>query len=793
MGITNLKYKNIFALALLIGIFVCGLNFRQWYIANHREKKNISLIYSLSANKSSCMIFEEHIKQEFKNYGIDAVFDRFYLDCNCYDLENGTNNIREHLELIKSKTIGLILVVGDQATNALLSTRHPLLFSTPVVACNVHFPDEKLIKEYERKKVYVLRDTPDFKRNIEFIKSLHPHTGMEIVFNVDVTPLGRQSFDLLTKYADRKNVQVLGQQSAFSLEHEYKAMMDMVQYYNLMPALANNHINKNELMISLCPFRYIKGLSLLVMMEKSGSEQGQKAFLLDKFDVVSLPIVNALNIPSFSCIREGFGGEGKIVGGYMATSEISARSAVELSVRLMNKEKIGMPKIRDLEKEYVLDWSCFSTYKDNDIKRVPRNTRIINYPLYEHYRQELYLLIALFILAFIFITISLLRMRRRSLIERKNMEMLEEAHKRLTLSADGGQISLWNMQGNVIEFDDNYTRLTGLQRRRFSRVTFSRFTHPDDLPSLGTLYETLCQSSDMQIRRMRFCFSGNKDEYQWYELRCRSLKDAKGEMMLAGVIQNIQELVEREHQLILAKQMAEKAELKQSFLNNMSHEIRTPLNAIVGFTNLLTSNDADEIDEEEKANMLEIINHNNDLLLKLINDIVEISHFDSGYTNFEIKRWNITEIIKEVYATYQPLIQPSLQFHLELDESLYLSVNIDRERFIQVISNFLNNANKFTQKGYITLGCKVDRKQNEVCIYVKDSGKGINEKELIMIFDRFYKSDEFEQGSGLGLSISKIIIEKLSGRIEVHSEAGKGSCFSAVLSLASADSDVTDD
>lgn len=739
------------------------------------------------------MIFEEHVKQEFKNHGIDAAFDRFYLDCNYYNIENETNNIKQYLELIKSKTINLILVVGDQATNALLSTRHPLLFSTPVVACNVHFPDEKLIKEYERKKVYVLRDTPDFKRNIEFIKSLHPHTGMEIVFNVDVTPLGRQSFDLLTKYADRKNVQVLGQQSAFSLEHEYKAMMDMVQYYDLMPALANNHINKNELMISLYPFRYIKGLSLLVMMEKSGSEQGQKAFLLDKFDVVSLPIVNALNIPSFSCIREGFGGESKIVGGYMATSEISARSAVNLSVRLMNKEKIGMPKIRDLEKEYVLDWSCFSTYKDNDIKKVPRNTRIINYPLYEHYRQELYLLIVLFILAFIFITISLLRMRRRSLIERKNLEMLEEAHKRLTLSADGGQISLWNMQGNIIEFDDNYTRLTGLQRRRFSRVTFSRFAHPDDLQALGTLYETLLQSSDMQIRRMRFCFSENKEEYQWYELRCRSLKDAKDEMMLAGIIQNIQELVEREHQLILAKQMAEKAELKQSFLNNMSHEIRTPLNAIVGFTNLLTSNDADEINEEEKANMLEIINHNNDLLLKLINDIVEISHFDSGYTNFEIKRWNITEIIKEVYATYQPLIQPSLQFHLELNESLYLPVNIDRERFIQVIFNFLNNANKFTQKGYITLGCKVDRKQNEVCIYVKDSGKGINEKELIMIFDRFYKSDEFEQGSGLGLSISKIIIEKLSGRIEVHSEVGKGSCFSAVLSLASTDSDVTDD
>ena len=182
--------------------------------------------------------------------------------------------------------------------------------------------------------------------------------------------------------------------------------------------------------------------------------------------------------------------------------------------------------------------------------------------------------------------------------------------------------------------------------------------------------------------------------------------------------------------------------------------------------------------------MLDIINRNNELLLKLINDMVEISHLDSGYMSFEIERWNITGIVKEIYAIYQPLIQPSLQFHLKLDEALYLPVDIDRQRFIQVISNFLDNANKFTQEGYITLGCKVIEEQNEVCIYVEDSGKGIDEKEQIMIFDRFYKSDEFGQGSGLGLSISKVIIEKLSGRIEVRSKVGKGSCFSVFLSLA---------
>ena len=783
MEFINPKFKYIFASILLLGGFLCGYNFKQWYVTNHRNEKHISLIYSCSKKEADRGQFEELLKKEFRSKGVEPIFDKFYLDCNRFGQKVEIEHISNYLETLKSKPIDLVMVMGDQATYSLLSTRHPLLYSVPVVACNVHFPDEDLLKKYESRKVYALRDTPDFKHNMEFIRSLQPHVGLEIVYNIDLTPLGHKSFDLLNQVVDRKDVQILGHKSAFSMEYEYKEMREMIEYYNLMPAVANNRIKKNELTISLCPFRYIKGASLLVMMENSKSEQGKKAFLLDKFDMVSFPIVNALSIPSFSCVHAGFGEGNKIVGGYMATKEISVQAAADLSTRLMNKEKIGMPKIRDLRKEYVLDWSVFSTYNGYDIKNVGKNVRIINYPIYDHYREEFYLLGVLFV--FIFISVSLLHTRRRSLIERKNLKILEEAHKRLTLSADGGQISLWNMQGSDIEFDDNYARLTGVEKRKFKRTDFLEYVHPDDSQLLSSFYEALCKSPGVEIQRVRFRFDEKKG-YQWYELRCRSLKDIKGEMMLAGIMQNIQESVEREHQLIVAKQMAEKAELKQSFLNNMSHEIRTPLNAIVGFTNVLLGEGSEEIDPDEKASMLEIINHNNELLLKLINDVLEISRLDSGSLDFDMKEWNMTDIVKEIYKTYQPLIRSSLQFRLELDDTVSVPVHTDRLRLAQVISNFLNNANKFTQNGYIALGCKVDKKHREVRIYVEDSGKGIDEKELMMIFERFYKTDEFEQGSGLGLAISKVIIERLSGRIKVHSEKGKGSCFTVILSLADA-------
>lgn len=725
--------------------------------------------------------FEELLRQEFRKQGIEPVFDKFYLDFNTVAPEEGIKNMEAYLEIIKDKPVALILTVGDQAASALFTTRHRLLSSVPVVACNVHFPDEKLIKEYERRKVYVLRDAPDFQRNIDFIKSLRPQVGIDVIYNIDLTPLGRKSFDLLTRFADRKEMRLLGCGSAFSAEPEYKELQEMVEHYNLMPARAGSHVGKDEITISLCPFRYTKGTSLLVDMEKSKSGQEKEVFLLDKFDQMSLPITKALNIPSFSCIRQGFGEDAKIVGGYMATDEISARTAADFSVRLMNKEKIGMPKIRDMEKEYVLDWTYFSAYADFDVENVPEDVRIINYSFYDRYRNELYFLTGLFILAFILVLVSWLRIRRRSREERKNLEMLEEIHKRLTLSMDGGRVALWDIQGDNIEFDENYTRLVGMEQRTFVRTDFLKYAYPDDVSLLNSLYETLHQSTDMHVRRVRFSFS--EENYRWYELRCRSLKDAKGRIMLAGVMQDIQLQVEREEQLIQAKQMAENAELKQSFLNNMSHEIRTPLNAIVGFTNLLVGEGGDEIEPEEKKAMLEIINRNNELLLKLVNDVVEISRLDSGNLDLEIKEWNMTTVVKEIYMAYQALIKPSLQFHLVLDESLSLPVRIDRMRFIQVISNFLNNADKFTRSGSVTLGCSVDKEHRKVSVYVQDTGKGIDEKELMMIFDRFYKTDEFEQGSGLGLSICKVIIERLCGRIEVQSEVGKGSRFTVILSL----------
>lgn len=762
------KLKYVLAFIFLLCAFWCGVNFKRWYTINHRIEKMISLVYSSSPQYDCYGNFEELLVKEFRKQGIEPIFEKFYLDFNTVTPEDGIKNMEVYLEVIRDKPIALMLTVGDQAASALFSTRHRLLSSIPVVACNVHFPDEKLIKEYERRKVYVLRDAPDFKRNIDFIRALQPHVGIDVIYNIDLTPLGYKSFDLLTRFADRKEIRLLGYESAFSVESEYRKLQEMVEHYNLMPAKVNNHIEKDELTISLCPFRYTKGTSLFVDMEKSKSGQRREFFLLDKFDQMSLPITKALNIPSFSCIRQGFGEDAKIVGGYMATDEISARTAADFSVRLMNKEKIGMPKIRDMEKEYVLDWTYFSSYTDFDVKNVPEDVRIINYSFYDRYRKELYFLPGLFILTFILVLISLLRMRRRSRVERKNMEMLEETHRRLMLSTDGGRISLWDIQGENIEFDENYTRLVGMEQRTFVRTDFLKYAYPDDVPLLNSLYETLHQSTDMQVRRVRFSFS--EEDYRWYELRCRSLKDAKGRIMLAGIMQDIQIQVEHEEQLIQAKQMAENAELKQSFLNNMSHEIRTPLNAIIGFSDLLV--EAENL--EERKEYVKIVRNNNELLLQLITDILDLSKIEAGTFEFSCGDVDVNLLCEDIVCCMQMKVHEEVEllFDSHLPQCHIIS---DRNRLHQVILNFVNNAIKFTSQGSIRVGYQV--KGEELEVYVQDTGVGIDEEQQLHIFERFVKLNSFVPGTGLGLSICQSIIEQLGGRIGVDSELGKGSRF----------------
>jgi len=211
--------------------------------------------------------------------------------------------------------------------------------------------------------------------------------------------------------------------------------------------------------------------------------------------------------------------------------------------------------------------------------------------------------------------------------------------------------------------------------------------------------------------------------------------------------------------------------LKSTFLANMSHEIRTPLNAIVGFSELL----AETSNPEEIIEYKNIIENNSDLLLQLIGDILDLSKIDAGTYDFIEKKVNVIILLDEIVRAAVPRAKPGVAILFESNFSI-CELWLDKNRFSQVVNNFINNAIKFTTKGRIvvSVGEELD---GDLCFYVTDTGKGIPKDKVDKVFDRFVKLDAFVQGTGLGLSICKVIIEKIGGEIGVDSVYGEGSTF----------------
>ena len=239
-------------------------------------------------------------------------------------------------------------------------------------------------------------------------------------------------------------------------------------------------------------------------------------------------------------------------------------------------------------------------------------------------------------------------------------------------------------------------------------------------------------------------------------------------------VHDITQLKETEKQLTLAKEKAENADLsKSTFLANMSHEIRTPLNAITGFAEILASANT----EEEKAQYQEIIKMNADLLLQLVNDILDMSKIEAGTLEFVYTKVDINLLLSDLRQLFQMKVNDAGgNIQIIAEPSLpSCSIETDRNRVAQVLSNFTTNAIKFTQEGTISIG--YEARDTELYFYVTDTGAGIPADKLPEVFGRFVKLNKDKKGTGLGLSISKTIVNKLEGQIGADSVEGKGSTF----------------
>lgn len=297
--------------------------------------------------------------------------------------------------------------------------------------------------------------------------------------------------------------------------------------------------------------------------------------------------------------------------------------------------------------------------------------------------------------------------------------------------------------------------------------------HPDDRRMMLRFFDQVLIREASHLRRdVRILREDGTYTWTRVNVMVRDFRPEDGIIDMVCVNYDITELKETERKLIAARDKAEELDrLKSAFLANMSHEIRTPLNAIVGFSSLLTETE----DMKDRKQYMAIVQENTELLLQLISDILDLSKMESGAFEFVKSDTDVNLLCSEIIRSLRMKVPTGVE--LVFEECLPgCHVWADKNRLNQVISNFINNALKFTFSGSITLGY-YRQTDGYLRFYVRDTGMGIPKNKIKTVFDRFVKLNSFVHGTGLGLSICKSLVEQMGGTIGVESEEGEGSCF----------------
>ena len=751
-----MKYLNILIIWSIL--FLSNCFHGQAETSSYNNEYNIALIHSYQEGYSTDEITKELFWKELKKNGVKCSIRHYYLNCELYDDKEEEHRISLMVDDIVAWKGDIIGVLDDQATYSLSVCNNPKIKNIPIVFSGVNYPNIKYLQRNPSITGFI--DKPDYQATYKMIEN--------IMGKVRIHVLGGNTFMDRITWADMQS-QLQGEPVKLELWERMKDlnMPDSSHKYN--PVIDYMQVDTTSFIRISADSISTKGL-----MWMANESFHYSLFLFTKRDFTTLRIANLFNNPGFETINEGFGVNDYMMGGYFVSLETQiADMAKGIKQRLdgdMPAEQYAQSK-----KEYLINWKTLKKY-NIPVSRIPDEYKIMYIPFHVKYQNLIYILSGILILIIIGTIAYLFIIYRRERNRKKEaLASLKYEHENMKLAMEGGKGYAWTFDGKEFYFDRSFCDMIKHPQTSLGIKDMLKFSHPEMKEHLKQNILSIFKKKD---RRGEYLLSFN-GEYEWWEFKYNIVINEK-QPIVTGILQNIQSVKDKEEELIQARKLAEKAEMKQSFLTNISHEIRTPLNAISGFSNILVTEK--DLSEEEKQEFAQIIDSNTSQLLKLVGDILELSSMETGNTYFNIEKQSIHELMNSIYKTHQPLIKETLEFIKEFPQN-DAYILIDKIRMTQVINNFLNNANKFTETGYIKMGYQIDRIHKKVMLYVEDTGKGIAKEEQRMIFARFYKHDEFAQGAGLGLSLSQLFVEKMNGDIELDSQINKGSRFTVILPL----------
>ena len=356
----------------------------------------------------------------------------------------------------------------------------------------------------------------------------------------------------------------------------------------------------------------------------------------------------------------------------------------------------------------------------------------------------------------------------------KRKESEEELSLYLDVSVD--LKATLNIHGCIIKANDSWEKVLGWSKAEIKAMHYSDLIHPDDISILEFLYDPIYIVEEIKYLTIRLLCKDNT--YKWIELSLKYVKD-KNVFMSTGIDVTSRKEVEVEKKKL--EEAIHLESIRNEFFGNISHEFKTPLNIILGIVQLIDKNiELDNITKENLIRHVDIMKQNSYRLLRLVNNLIDISRIDIGYYNLQPSNYNIVKVIEDItlsIAEYVKHKKINLIFNTDVEE---ITLACDPDKIERVMLNLLSNAIKYTDDNgdiYVSL----NKVNEDVVVSVKDSGVGIPNDKLELIFDRFGQANDILsrrcEGSGIGLSIVKSIVEMHGGKIEVFSEIGKGSEF----------------
>ncbi len=730
--------------------------------------KRVWVIHSHELDYEQYEEYNELLRKELQRRGIRAQLSFSYMECNRHIEVDEDRIVRHWIDSVSTQGSwpDLVITTEDQATYALLSTHRAELKNSPILFGGVRFPNYRLLSQYDN--VTGIRDTVDFITTMQVVREL---SGCQHV----CTNLDKGFFDRQVEKM------ILAQMEGHPILNNLHWHHRMQHIFNLpadsmsLTGLAMREIGTNAAQEDIKQYKGNQNFFWAV------GPTGIMHYLLLKFDATSHTLAIMSLRQQFSGINNLFGTDGSgLLAGYFSSIPTWASEQAEMAVQLLRGTPARDLPIQISPKDYYLDWTVAQKY-GLTLDQIPARYHIVNLPYrtahpvaYWTFHILLYTLLIGGTIVAVWVAVRATRKQMAA------FRLLKEKQDTLEITSSFTKSFVWHSVDNQVEFDDAFWRYLKQKPHPLTVLDFMKWVHPE----YHSLYrqEIIETTTDQNIVMQLQCDFRGSGHYTWWEVRMKGEQDTHGHTKIFGLLFNIDLMKQREQELVEARKRMEEADLKESFLANMSHEIRTPLNAIVGFSNILATPDM-ELTDEEKAEFVETINRNNDILLKLVNDILDISRIESGYMEFSFEQVEVGTFIDSIYQSYQVQAPKHLEFLCHAGQGAHERISIDVTRAQQILMNFLTNAAKFTPKGSITLGWTLHEEKREVELYVEDTGIGLSKDDCILIFNRFFKKDEFKQGTGLGLSICRVIAERLQGRITVDSELGRGSRFSLWLPL----------